>query len=136
MRLIEQNLLIRQGMEQTNVERMLSAFHKDRTDHGNGYSWSQCKGLTLGAMPCGLSLGFRTGTLAEIHFGVVLPDVKLEGGWLTRKAIDQEIAFVRKILRDQLGRDFGDRPENFTWGIAWSGFDPKGFTATAGIRYA
>lgn len=133
--LIEQKLVIHKGMSQTNLERMLSEFQKGAVDHGNGYSWSNFKGLSLGAMPCGLALGFRLGSLTEIHFGVSLPDVTLESGWPTRKAIDAEIAFVRSVFRDQLGREFGDKPEHFKWGTVWSGFDPKGFMATAGIRY-
>lgn len=87
-------------------------------------------------MLCGLALGFHHGTLTEVHLGVALPDTEKNCGWPTRTAIDKEIAFMRKVFHRQLGREFGDRLEAFSWGVAWSGFDPKGFTATAGIRYA
>lgn len=129
-------LVIRRGTNQTSAEAMLAEFRKGAVDHGNGYSWSNFHGLTFGGMPCGLALGFHQGALTQAHLGVALPDVKIEGGWPTRQAIDDEIAFVRKVFRDQLGREFGDNPEQFKWGIAWSGFDPKGFMATAGVRYA
>jgi hypothetical protein len=65
-----------------------------------------------------------------------LPNAKLDGGWPTREAINDEIAFVKEVFRDQLKRKFGDNTEQFKWGVAWSGFDSKGFKATAGIRYA
>lgn len=136
VRVPDVGLVIRRGMSQTSADMMLPEFRKGAVDHGNGYSWSNFHGLSLGGMPCGLALGFHQGALMEVHLGVALPDVKLEGGWPTREAIDAEIAFVRKVFRDQLDREFGDKPEHFKWGVAWSGFDPKGFMATAGVRYA
>lgn len=136
VKLPDLGLVIPNGINQASVETMLSEFRKAAVDHGNGYSWSSFHGLTFGTMPCGLALGFRERALTEVHLGVVLPHATLEGGWPTREAIDDEIAFVREVFRGQLKREFGDKPEYFKWGVAWSGFDPKGFTATSGIRYA
>ena len=128
-------IVIQQGMSQATADSMLSQFLKGALDHGNGYSWSNFHGLTLGGLPGGLALGFHNSALTQVHLGVALPAVKLEGGWPTRDAIDEEIAFMRKVLGEQLGREFGDRPEHFKWGVAWTGFDAKRFQATAGIRY-
>lgn len=128
-------LVIHRGSSRSSAESMLSEFHKGTVDHGNGYSWSSFRGLTLGGMPCGLALGFHQCGLTQVHLGVALPGVELEGGGPTRESINDEIDFVRKVLREQLGREFGDHPEQFKWGIAWSSFDPKGFLATSGIRY-
>jgi hypothetical protein len=135
VRLLDLGLVIRPGIDQTSAETMLSEFRKGAVDHANGYSWLNFHRLTFGTMPCVLALGFRQGALTQINFGVVLPHVTLELGWPTREAIDDEISFVRSVFRDQLQREFGDKPEHFGWGVVWSGFDPKGFTATAGIRY-
>ena len=128
-------LVLCRGMSQSSAESMLSEFHTGAVDHGNGYSWSNFRGLSLGGMPCGVALGFHQSGLTRVHLGVTMPGVELEGGWPTREAINDEISFVRKVLREQLGREFGDHPEQFNWGFAWSSFDPKGFQATAGIRY-
>lgn len=135
VKLFDLGFVICRKMNKANVKAMLSQFWTGEIDHGNGYSWSSFHGLTFGTMPCGLALGFHQGVLTEINLGVALPQAMLEGGCPTRQAIDDEITFVRKVFHDQLKREFGDNPEYFEWGIAWSGFDPKGFTASAVIRY-
>ena len=65
---------------------------------------------------------------------VELRDAPKDGGWPTRQAIDEEVAFVRGILT-QDGLNIDDDPKKFNWGEAWSSFDAKGFLASNGLRY-
>lgn len=128
-------VVIHAGMSQSVADQTLHAFYRDCIDHGNGYTWSYFHRLQFGGMPCALALGFHHAVLTEVHLSVSLPDAPLESGWPTRAAIDAEIAYVRGVFTQQLGRGFGERSESFYWGVAWSGFDPKAFVASAGIRY-
>jgi len=128
-------VVIHAGMSHSTADQTLHAFYRDRIDHGNGYTWSYFHRLQFGGMPCALALGFHHAVLTEVHLSVSLPDAQLESGWPTRAAIDDEIAYVRGVFTQQLGRGFGERSESFDWGVAWSGFDPKAFVASAGIRY-
>jgi hypothetical protein len=113
----------------------LSQFYRSQTDHGNGYEWLVFGGVSFGGRPCGFSLCFHRGRLTQVHWGVSLPNAPQAGGWPTREAIDAEIAFVRGILQQSLGRSFVSGEERFPWGIVWATFDSKGFQASAGVRY-
>jgi len=128
-------VVIHAGMSQSTADQTLHAFFRDRIDHGNGYTWSYFHRLQFGGQPCALALGFHHAVLTEVHLSVSLPDAQLESGWPTRAAIDAEIAYVRAVFTQQLGRVFGEHSERFDWGVAWSGFDPKACTASAGVRY-
>lgn len=103
---------------------------------GNGYEWLSFHKVTLGKQPCGFAAGFNHGALTEVHFSVSLPDAKLEGGWPTREAIEEELAFVRSQLNAQLGTEPDAASTAFPWGTVWSMSDPKGFQANSGVRYA
>lgn len=128
-------VVIHAGMRQSTADQTLREFYRDCIDHGNGYTWSYFHGLQFGGLPCALSLGFHHAVLTEVHLSVSLPDAQLESGWPTLAAIDAEIAYVRGVFTQQLGRAFGERSECFDWGVAWSGFDPKAYVASAGVRY-
>ncbi len=134
-RLPNRGVVIHEGMSQSIADQTLREFYRDRIDHHNGYTWSYFHRLHFGGLPCALSLGFHHAVLTEVHLSVSLPDAPLESGWPTRAAIDAEIAYVRGVFTQQLGRVFGEHSECFDWGIAWSGFDPKAYLASAGIRY-
>lgn len=127
--------VIHVGMSQSIADQALREFYRDRIDHGNGYTWSYFHRLQFGGLPCALSLGFHHAELTEVHLSVSLPDAQLESGWPTRASIDAEIAYVRGVFTQQLGRVFGEHSERFAWGVAWSGFDPKAYQASSGIRY-
>ena len=134
-RLPGRGVVIHGGMTQPAADQTLREFSRDRFDHGNGYTWSYFHRLQFGGQPCALSLCFHHAVLTEVHLSVSLPNVQLESGWPTRPAIDAEIAYVREVFTQQLGRVFGEHSEGFDWGVAWSGFDPKAYVASAGIRY-
>lgn len=125
----------RKGLAKADAEAQMADFFKGTHDHGNGHSWSSFSGFDFGGMPCWLSVGFHDGLLHMVLMGVGLPGAEEEDGWPTQKAIDNEIAFMRRALGKQLGRSFGNAPESFPWGTAWSRFDPKGFMASAGVSY-
>jgi hypothetical protein len=124
------------GLSRQDAVAALSSHFRSALDHGNGCEWLSFQGVTFGSQPCGLALLFRHGTLTEIHFSVMLTGAKMESGWPTRAAIDAELAFVRQELSTQLKATVGEREAKFSWGVAWSAFDPKGFQASSGIRYA
>ncbi len=102
--------------------------------HENGYEWLYLRGLTFGGHPASMGLCFHNGKLEQASWSVQLPDAPMEGGWPTRKAIDEEIAFVRGVLSGN-GMDTRQGAIEFAWGELWSSFDPKGFLASNGLRY-
>ena len=128
-------LAIGRGLAPGEAAAALAAFYRNRIDYGNGYEWLTFDGASLSGNPCSFSLCFHQGRLTEIQFGVALPDAKLEDGWPTREAIDEEIEFVRRFFRQAFHRRFTSGEERFNWGTVWSVFDPKGYQASSGIRY-
>ena len=128
--------VIRAGLSSGDVLSALLQFHQRNIDHKNGYTWFSFHGLSFGGQPCGISMCFHFDRLTEGHWGVSLPYAEQEGGWPTRKAIDEEIEFVREVLSKALFGSFSSGKERFTWGEVWSMFDPKGFLASSGLRYA
>ena len=130
------SLMLVRGVSINTVRTALSSFYRTHIDHGNGYEWLAFQNLTFWDQPCGLSAGFKDGALVEVNWGVSLPNSPTEVGWPTREAIEQEVCFVRAALSEKLSRSFSSGLEQFPWGTVWSQFDPKGFTASAGVRYA
>lgn len=126
---------LRAGCDESQASAALGPLVVATIDHGNGYRWLQCKGLTLFSMPCGIGFCFDHGALRELHFGVALPGAVLEDGWPTRAAIDQEIGFMREHLGRVFARSFRTGREEFSWGVVWSAFDQKGYQASSGLRY-
>jgi hypothetical protein len=114
-----------------SVEPQVAGFRVGSNDHGNGYAWLHLGGLTFGGPPAFLSLCFHNRRLTEASWAVQLAGATAEGGWPTREAIDDELAFVREALKTM-----GLRTGRTTWGEVWSTFDPKGFLAANGLRYA
>ena len=127
---------ITHGMQKEVAASALATLFRSHTDHGNGYEWLAFHGLTFNAKPCGLSLCFHLGKLQSAHFGIALQNASLESGWPTREAINAEISFIRQTLAQSFSRSFSTGREQFSWGTVWSVFDPKGFQASSGIRYA
>ncbi|MET0247432.1 MAG: hypothetical protein ABW182_11835 [Sphingomonas sp.] len=124
-------LVIEPGACSIEVEPRVQALIMRARDHGNGYRWLDLAGLSFGGRPAWLSLGFHDGALVRASWNVRLDEVELQDGWPTREAIDAEIAFVRRILTEEMGIVPGAQP----WGEVWSHFDAKGFLAANGIRY-
>ncbi|MHB8862774.1 MAG: hypothetical protein ACYC6N_10235 [Pirellulaceae bacterium] len=112
-----------------------ASFHPTKVDHGNGYAWLTLHGMNLGGHPCTISLGFFGERLERVHWGVELSDAILEEGWPTRETSEKEIQFVRTHLGAVFQRSFRKGEETFPWGVAWSTFDSKGFSASSGLRY-
>lgn len=129
-------LTLSKGLDRARAFAALRHHYRSNTDHGNGYEWLSFDGVSFGGAPSGFSICFHDHRLTEIHFGVSLPNLKLEDGWPTRQSIDEEVAFVQSELTSQLGRQFTSGQVQFSWGTVWSMFDAKGFLASAGLRYA
>jgi hypothetical protein len=100
-------------------------------DMGNGYAWLKLRGVTFGGQPASLALCFNNDRLAEASWSVQLPSAPEEDGWPSREAIDAEIAFVGRTLATEMGLAAKRQP----WGSVWSVFDPKGYSASNGVRY-
>ncbi|WP_329889041.1 hypothetical protein [Stenotrophomonas sepilia] len=113
-----------------------AALVRGERDVGTGYHWLSLHRLSLGGARAGISLGFHGQQLDRVTMGVDLPDATLEDGWPTQAAIDAEVAFMRRTLTTALGRKLAGGHARFGWGEAWARFDPKGFMASSGIRYA
>jgi hypothetical protein len=129
------SLALSKGVGKAEVSAALAQFYHSSADYKNGYEWLRFQGVSFGGQPCGFAVCFHFGALTEIHIGVSLPNAELEGGWPTRRTIDQEVVFMRAELAKQLSRSFQHGRECFSWGEAWSTFDPKGFFASTGVRY-
>jgi hypothetical protein len=123
------------GSRKAEAEAALAPLAKGERDFGNGYSWLYAAGLALGGAPASLGLCYFEGRLTMATWSVDLPDAPAEGGWPTREAIDAEVDFVLGELRRQLGRGFARDEESFAWGWAYSSYDPRGDTASSGLRY-
>jgi hypothetical protein len=134
--LIGADLRLRAGDARPEARERLAALVRGKRDFGNGYAWVDLRGLAFGGYACAAGLCFFEDRLREVSWGVSLPGARLEQGWPTRDAIDEEIEFVLGVLRHQLSRGFEEGREVFPWGTVWSQFDPKGFTAGNGLRYA
>jgi hypothetical protein len=124
------------GLFREEAALVLKPLFRMANGFGNGYEWLSFHNVTFGGSPCGFALGFRDGQLTEIHFSVMLAGAEMQEGGPTRQAIEHELAFVRKELRSQLGVEISEGAAHFRWGSAWSMFDPKGFQASSGVRYA
>lgn len=118
----------------SEIEPQIAELVRGSRDHGNGYEWLFLRGLSFGSQPAFVGLCFYDGRLEEASWSVELPHAPKEGGWPTRQAIDEEVAFVRRTLAKD-GLNLGDSPNKFAWGEAWSNFDAKGFVASNGLRY-
>jgi hypothetical protein len=128
-------LALCKGTTCENTLSELGPLFRAANDFGNGYQWLSFHQVTLGGQPCDFTLGFYLGKLEDAHFNVALPGAKMEGGWPTRRAIEEELAFMKKELAAQLGVKLGRHDVRFPWGRVWSTFDPKGFQASTGMCY-
>jgi hypothetical protein len=122
--------------EKLKVDSKIGDYIAGSRDHQNGYQWLDLARLSFAGEAAALSICFFSGRLAEASWSVLLPNAPTEGGWPTMVAIDNEIAFVRRALRDRFGSDI-DNGQCFTlWGTVWSCFDAKGFLASNGLCYS
>jgi hypothetical protein len=128
-------LALRKGSTYANTMSALGSLFRASNDFGTGYEWLSFHQVSLGGQPCDFTLGFHLGKMEDAHFSVTLPGATTEDGWPTRQAIDEELAFMKKVLSAQLGVKLGKRDARFPWGRVWSTFDPKGFQASTGLRY-
>jgi len=118
-----------------SVAPLVEAWQFGERDFGNGYSWLDLDGFTFGGLSANLSLCFAFGRLEQASWGVRLPGQESGGGWPSAEAIEEEIAFVRAELAEQLGvASIGDQMA-FDWGVVWSQYDPKGGLPAHGLRY-
>jgi hypothetical protein len=127
--LIGHDVRLTPKQDKASVEPLVARFFARSWDHGNGYEWLFLQDLSFGGRPTGLALCFHDGLLGEASWNVDLPDANADS-WPTREEIDEEIAFVRKTLKDM-----GLATGHTRWGEVWSAFDPKGDLAANGIRY-
>lgn len=104
-----------------------------RNDFGNGYEWLHLHQLSFGGCPAHLSLCFEKGRMDMAQLNVTLPDARDE--WPGKAEIDAEIAFVRATLAGMIGFDPAARSTAYSWGSAWSDYDPKADIASSGLRY-
>lgn len=123
------------GLSKQSVQLALSPDFRSHLDHKNGYEWLYFDGFLLGGEICSLSFCFFRERLQQVHWGVALPNEEVRGGWPTQQAIDNELAFLRRVLTDAFGRRFERGEERFPWGVVWASIDPKGFQASSGLRY-
>lgn len=123
-------------MNRDDAASALADYFRNSINHNNDYEWLSFHGLSIESASCGLAMCFYQGKLQSIHFGLAISSSDTTDGWPTREMIDAEVSFMRGILSRSFSRSFSMGQESFPWGTIWSGFDPKGFQASSGIRYA
>ena len=127
---------VQAGAPREAVTELLAALATGHRDHRNGFEWFNYGPVEFEGQICHVSLCFHEGRLQQAAWSVTLPGAPMEGDWPTRAAIDAEVAFVRRALKKQLGKSLRSGEVAFAWGSVWSSFDPKGFIAANGLRYA
>lgn len=90
----------------------------------------------LGGQSASIGLCFFQGALEMVTLGVALPDDELCEDWPTGETSRRHVNFMQKALERQLQVTFVEGAADFPWGSVWSRFDPKGFSASAGVAYA
>ncbi|HYD12360.1 MAG TPA: hypothetical protein VEC11_05905 [Allosphingosinicella sp.] len=123
------------GSGRAEAEAALAAFASGGRDFGNGYAWLYFDGFEFGGESCSLGLCYFEGRLTMAMWGVLLPGAST-GDWPSPEECEAEVAFVRAELRRQLDRSFAGGEERFPWGAAYSLYDPKGGSASSGVRYS
>ena len=136
LQLTECDFLIVDGVSRDAAMSGLAEFYTSNTDYKNGYEWLHFSEVTFGERPAGFSLCFHNGFLVSMHFGVSLPDDEDFMEWPTQETSERQVAFIRRVLKKQLGRSFTTGSESFKWGGMWASFDHRGFQASAGLNYA
>lgn len=126
---------MRGGMSIDVLREHFAPWLEGGRDVGNGYEWVGLSRLRLSERPAWLSLCFHEGRLTMLTMGVSLADDEEEAGWPTEDTSLRQVAFLRRVLGRQLGQSMATGSASFDWGVAWSNFDPKGFMASAGLRY-
>ena len=133
---IGERFLLQSSHSLKDTRKLLADLITNERDIKNGYLWLNIQeNLIFGDLPCALRICFYQSQLKEFSWGVHLPDMELERGWPTRKAIDEEIHFVRNELTIQLRQKVTKDGVEFPWGVIWSIFDQKSFIASHGLRY-
>ena len=117
------------------VRDSLEGLLQRERDVGHGYIQLSVANVAFGGRPAGLSMYFHQGKLEMVTLGVSLPDDELLEDWPTEESSMRQVMFLRKELERQLLVTFEQGVARFSWGSAWSRFDPKGFMATAGVTY-
>jgi hypothetical protein len=129
------DIILHAGDSRRVVTKALTPFVRRERDMGTGYVWLDINDLLFGDQPCAASLCFCNNRLRLVNWFVSLPGAETEGGWPTREAIDNEIAFVRAVIQRQLNADLHFGETIFPWGKIWSRFDPIGFMADNSLLY-
>lgn len=117
-------------LHRSAIAGQVTEFLETSRDHGNGFAWLNLRELTFGGQAAALSLGFHHELFVSATWSVELPNTAADGGPPSRKAIDEEVAFVRSVLKDM-----GLRIGRNAWGEVWSSFDARSFMAASGLRY-
>jgi hypothetical protein len=114
---------ISRHLSKDDAVQQLSAFLRNRADMKTGYEWLHCHNVSLGGLPAYFSLGFHRQDLEFVDWSVALGSV------------DEEISFLRDLLRQVFSRSFDSGLESFPWGEVWAHVDHKTGDASSGLRY-
>ncbi len=120
------------GQTRAEIEAVLSPWLSRTSDHGNGYEWLYLDGLMFGGAAATLALCLHDGRLSQAAWSANLPGAPRSP---TRDSIKHEVRFVRTVLSREVGFMTSAASKTFPWGEIWSRFDPKGATASHGLRY-
>ena len=123
-------LLVSARLSESDLLVTFPAVGSTKRDMQTGWTWYSLPDFTDGGVVVSVSLGFRDGHLAVLElfdankkYGRTWDDWSEEkersraqsiGGWLARRGFQQG---------------------KYEWGDVWFGFDPKGGSGSAGVRY-
>lgn len=111
----DSHITLSAGVSRRAVATDLSLFLCANQDHGNGYEWLHFQGLSFGGKTAHLSVCFFNGRLREMSWSVNLRENPSDKSWPSQEESDEEVAFVRTVLRDTLSRPFSSGEERFPW---------------------
>jgi hypothetical protein len=101
-----------------------------RRDMRTGYVWYSMPGVAVGSHKVTMSLCFRSGLLDSVSIAV--GDADLGSSW--SDWTEEKERTRAKRTEDWLAAQ-GYATGTYSWGDVWAGYDAKGGSGSAGIRY-
>ena len=113
-------------------EDVSGVYDKNKRDMKNGYVWYYLPGTEIGGESVVFSLCFHKGIIESFNADIKSPELygASWNDWSEEKEIDR--AKDTQIWLRSVGCKIGKYP----WGKVWAGYDSKGGSSKAGVRYA
>jgi hypothetical protein len=122
---------ITKALSQDALVRALPDVGATRRDMGTGWTWYRLPSFQDEGTHVTMALGFEVGALKQI----ILSDSNPEFGSNWNEWTEAKERRRAESIRTWLGRQ-GIVSGDHKWGSVWAGFDPKGGSGCAAVRFA